>query len=72
MNVPTSPKLNMVTFLVKPPVVRDWNIQGLPTDNFSIENGIIVTRSGRWPLIIDPQSQAWIWIKTMEKANVSL
>ncbi|CAH1408276.1 unnamed protein product [Nezara viridula] len=69
MNVPTSPKLNMVTFLVKPPVVRDWNIQGLPTDNFSIENGIIVTRCGRWPLIIDPQSQAWIWIKNMEKPN---
>ncbi|XP_014276767.1 dynein axonemal heavy chain 2 isoform X2 [Halyomorpha halys] len=69
MSVPASPKLNMVTFLVKPPVVRDWNIQGLPTDNFSIENGIIVTRCGRWPLIIDPQSQAWIWIKTMEKPN---
>lgn len=35
--------------------VRDWNLQGLPADAFSTENGVIVTRSNRWSLMIDPQ-----------------
>jgi len=36
-------------------MVRAWQIAGLPIDNFSIDNGIIVTVSRRWPLMIDPQ-----------------
>ena len=28
----------------KPEDVRDWNIQGLPADAFSTENGVMVTR----------------------------
>ena len=42
---------------------------GLPVDNFSIENAIILTNASRWPLLIDPQSQANKWIKKMEKSN---
>ena len=49
--------------------VREWNIQGLPTDNVSVDNGILVTRGKRWPLMIDPQSQANKWIKTMQAKN---
>ena len=29
-------------------------MDGLPTDNFSLENAIILFNSRRWPLIIDP------------------
>ena len=49
--------------------IRSWNIFGLPSDAFSIENAIIVENSRRWPLMIDPQAQANKWIKNMEKEN---
>ena len=38
--------------------IRAWQIAGLPIDNFSIDNGIIVSNSRRWPLMIDPQGNA--------------
>ena len=50
-------------------LIRDWNIQGLPTDTFSVENGIVVFNTSRWPLMIDPQGQANKWIRNMEKDN---
>ena len=55
LGVPCSPEFELGAFLVKPTTVRDWNIQGLPSDAFSTENGIIVTRGTRWPLMVDPQ-----------------
>jgi len=33
---------------------RIWNVNGLPGDNLSVENGIIMFGSRRWPLMIDP------------------
>ena len=35
--------------------VRQWRIDGLPTDSFSTDNGVIVDNARRWPLMIDPQ-----------------
>ncbi|XP_012153483.1 dynein heavy chain 2, axonemal kl-2 [Megachile rotundata] len=67
--IPTSPDLNVIEFLADPAVIRDWNMLGLPSDDFSTENGIIVTKGTRWPLVIDPQCQAVKWIKNMEAKN---
>ena len=49
--------------------IRQWNIDGLPTDSFSVDNGIIVFGARRWPLMIDPQGQANKWIRNMEKEH---
>ncbi|KAJ3335866.1 Dynein heavy chain 2, axonemal [Gonapodya sp. JEL0774] len=51
--------------LVKPTEIQDWIVQGLPADQFSVENAVIVTRGRRWPLMIDPQGQATNWIRKM-------
>ena len=49
--------------------IRQWQIAGLPKDHFSVDNGVIVANSRRWPLMIDPQGQASKWVKNMEKEN---
>lgn len=69
VEIPTSADFNVIQFLSDPTTIREWNIQGLPADNFSTENGIIVTSGSRWPLVIDPQCQAQKWIKAMEGKN---
>lgn len=70
--IPASTDFNIITFLTDPTTVREWNIQGLPADSFSTENGIIVTRGTRWPLVIDPQCQAVKWIKRMEEEGLKV
>eukprot|EP00741_Cyanophora_paradoxa_P024938 tig00000056_g24072.t1 len=69
LQLPCSPDFSFTNFLAEPTDVRFWNIQGLPADNFSTENGVLVTRGRRWPLMIDPQGQANKWVKKMEAQN---
>jgi dynein heavy chain len=44
-------------------------LAGLPTDDVSIDNGVLVTRCKRWPLMIDPQGQATAWLRALEARN---
>lgn len=69
LNIPNNPEYEVKAFLSDPAVIRNWNIHGLPNDDLSTENGIIINRGSRWPLIIDPQCQALKWIKNMEADN---
>jgi dynein heavy chain len=47
-------------------------MSGLPSDTVSTESGIIVQKSARWPLIIDPQMQANNWLKKMYQIKTSV
>ncbi|XP_018654464.1 LOW QUALITY PROTEIN: hypothetical protein Smp_130810 [Schistosoma mansoni] len=69
LNIPVSKELTLFSVLGDPYEVRQWNIQGLPPDQMSIDNAILVKHSRRWPLMIDPQEQANRWIRTMESQN---
>jgi len=53
--------------LGEPVKIQAWVVASLPNDALSIENGIIIDRSRRWPLMIDPQRQANKYIKNMGK-----
>jgi len=67
--IPVDPRFELSRILADPVEVREWNIQGLPADDFSTENGLFATRGRRWPLMIDPQGQANRWVKQMQKDN---
>ena len=57
MKVPVTPGQTMVKVLTDSNEVKQWNDEGLPKDQTSIDNAVLVTRGRHWPLIIDPQEQ---------------
>ena len=57
LEIPVSDNLSLVSVLADAYEIRQWNSFGLPRDNVSTENAILVTRGRRWPLMIDPQEQ---------------
>ncbi|CAK0841283.1 unnamed protein product [Prorocentrum cordatum] len=67
LELDTDPSWRAADVLVDPAEVRSWNIHGLPSDDLSVENGLMVTRGRRWPLMIDPQGQANRWVRNMGK-----
>uniref|UniRef100_K3W9Z0 AAA+ ATPase domain-containing protein n=1 Tax=Globisporangium ultimum (strain ATCC 200006 / CBS 805.95 / DAOM BR144) TaxID=431595 RepID=K3W9Z0_GLOUD len=66
-NIPHTHGCNIITTLADPVKVRGWQIAGLPSDNLSVQNGIIMARARRWSLLIDPQGQANRFIKNLGK-----
>lgn len=54
--IPFTHGFDFSEFLAGQAVAREWQLQGLPTDKFSFENAVLVTKGLRWALNIDPQS----------------
>lgn len=69
LKIPCTDVFSLVKIMGDPVQIRQWNVEALPTDDLSVQNGILVTRAKRWPLMIDPQEQANKWIKNMEARN---
>ena len=67
--VAISERYSLVNTLGDPVEIRNWNLCTLPSDAVSIDNGILATKTTRWPLMIDPQNQANTWIKKMCKGT---
>jgi len=65
--LPNKAAFKLETFLTDDVEISRWASQGLPTDELSVQNGILTKMASRWPLCIDPQMQAIEWIRNKEK-----
>ena len=50
-NIPCSDDFSLSKTLGQAIKIRAWNIAGLPTDTFSIDNGVIVDNTRRWQVL---------------------
>ncbi|XP_074663059.1 dynein axonemal heavy chain 6-like [Tubulanus polymorphus] len=72
MAIPISDEYDLVRSIVDANQVLKWQTEALPSDAHSTENAVIVKKSRKWPLLIDPQGQAVIWITKMEGAKLKI
>lgn len=68
--IPSSADLSVTRVLTNDATIAKWGNEGLPNDLTSIENGCILSRCERWPLMIDPQLQGINWIRGRFKDNL--
>nr|XP_036233287.1 dynein heavy chain 5, axonemal isoform X1 [Bactrocera oleae] len=68
-NIPFTTGLNIINMLVDSSTVSEWTLQGLPNDELSVQNALIATKSSSYPLLVDPQTQGKLWIKSKEGEN---
>jgi dynein heavy chain len=68
-NIPLSPEIDPLDVLTTGGKNAQMMSEGLPADRISIENGSIISACKRWPLLIDPQTQAIKWLRNKEANN---
>lgn len=68
-SIPFTKNLNITNMLVDSATTSEWTLQGLPNDELSVQNALIVTKSSSYPLLVDPQNQGKMWIKNKECTN---
>jgi dynein heavy chain len=67
--IPLTANFKVEKLLISEVEISKWAQEGLPTDELSVQNGILTTKGSRYPVCIDPQQQAVTWIKRREAAN---
>ncbi|KAL5008122.1 hypothetical protein ScPMuIL_013703 [Solemya velum] len=70
--IPISSDFSLVKSTVDAHQVLMWQNEGLPRDSYSTENALIVKKARKFPLLIDPQGQAFNWIKEMEGGHLKI
>jgi dynein heavy chain len=71
MSMQLSENYSLVQTLGDAVEIRKWGVCGLPGDLVSIDNAVFTTRSGRVPMLIDPQFQGNSWLKKMFKSTLA-
>eukprot|EP00930_Biecheleria_cincta_P074768 TRINITY_DN6197_c0_g1_i1.p1 TRINITY_DN6197_c0_g1~~TRINITY_DN6197_c0_g1_i1.p1 ORF type:complete len:4188 (+),score=808.10 TRINITY_DN6197_c0_g1_i1:1794-12566(+) len=61
--LPSSAKFELRRVIGEDVIIRQWVIDKLPNDAVSVDNALVLSKSARWPLMIDPQIQANKWIR---------
>lgn len=56
-NIPVTQPFRLEALLTDEVEISRWISEGLPSNELSIQNGILTTRASRFPLCIDPQMQ---------------
>jgi len=65
LNLPHTEGVDMQQTLADPVKLLSWQMCALPSDSLSTQNAIMMDKSRRWSLLIDPQGQANRYIKMM-------
>ena len=68
-SIPLTEGFDPMNLLTDASKTAGWRAQGLPADPLSTQNAAIIAKCARFPLIIDPQLQAVVWIRGREDAN---
>ncbi len=85
LGIPVNAKVDVTELLVDEATISQWNNESLPKDELSVQNGILVVEASpkrdpktrkatdpllvRFPMLIDPQGQALVWLKNREEDN---
>ena len=59
-------KFSFSQFMCNESGLLKWKAEGLPADELSIENAIILLNSAKTPLIIDPSTQGLVWLNLLK------
>ena len=65
-SIPKNDPINLQVLLTTEVEIIKWVSEGLPSDELSVQNGILCTQASSFPLCVDPQMQAVTWIKKKE------
>ena len=69
-NIMVSDNFTVAGLLADELTISKWNLEGLPDDELSVQNGILTVNASRWPLCVDPEMQAITWIKKKEGSTM--
>lgn len=53
--IPNKEDFRLEKFLTNDVEMSRWASEGLPSDELSVQNGILTKNASRWPLCVDPQ-----------------